>query len=199
MSIKWIIFDMCGVLIEDAYQHIFREVSKEKGYDHLTFMDEIREPLDKTMQGIISERDFFQIILKRFDLNFTIKELEEKLIAGFVKIEDTWKVVENLKDKGYKLAILSDMGKEMVEKEMNTLELRKYFDELIFSSETGYKKPQLELFKIALEKLNSKPEECIFIDDKKRNTDAAKKLHINTITFETPEKLEEKLKNIKIL
>jgi len=44
-----------------------------------------------------------------------------------------------------------------------------------------------------LQKLGSKPEECVFIDDQAKNLLPAKELGMATIEFKNPEQLEEDL------
>lgn len=56
------------------------------------------------------------------------------------------------------------------------------FDETIFSYEVGCLKPKSKIYSIALNKMNAKPEECIFIGDGGSNElKGAKKLGIKTI------------------
>ncbi|MDN3955068.1 HAD family hydrolase [Sporolactobacillus laevolacticus] len=43
--------------------------------------------------------------------------------------------------------------------------LSRFFDYAVFSYEVGYLKPETEIYRIALERMNARPEECIFIGD----------------------------------
>jgi putative hydrolase of the HAD superfamily len=77
-------------------------------------------------------------------------------------------------------------------------DLFKSFDPLIFSCDVGFRKPDPKIYEIALEKLKCDPEECIFIDDKKRNSDGAEKLGMKGIVFEEVSKLIEDLSNFGV-
>lgn len=60
--------------------------------------------------------------------------------------------------------------------------LNKLFDDKIFSYEVGYLKPQIEIYEIALKKMNVNPEECIFIGDGGSDElKGAKELGIKTV------------------
>ena len=59
-------------------------------------------------------------------------------------------------------------------------------------------KPEEEIYKLILKRYNLIAEESIFIDDTKLNIEGAEKLSINTLLFETPEKLRSDLKNLNI-
>lgn len=59
------------------------------------------------------------------------------------------------------------------------------FKSLIFSFETGFRKPQPQIFQLALDQTNHQPSECIFIDDSLKNLDGAAKLGIQTYHCQT--------------
>jgi putative hydrolase of the HAD superfamily len=54
-------------------------------------------------------------------------------------------------------------------------------DEIIISAEEGVAKPDHEFYEIALKRLNSKAENCIFVDDLIENVNAAIALGMNAI------------------
>jgi len=59
--------------------------------------------------------------------------------------------------------------------------LRDYFDIIIESAKVGIRKPDPNIYIMALNQLNLKPEDCIFLDDLGHNLKSAKKLGITTI------------------
>jgi glucose-1-phosphatase len=52
------------------------------------------------------------------------------------------------------------------------------FQKVYFSYEMGLRKPNPEIYKVVLSEHNLKPEETLFVDDKKENTSSAKSLGI---------------------
>jgi Na+-driven multidrug efflux pump len=56
-----------------------------------------------------------------------------------------------------------------------------------------------EFYKLLLNKLHGDPTNSIMIDDNIKNIEAAKSIHMNTIHFETAQKLEEDLKKFNLL
>lgn len=75
-----------------------------------------------------------------------------------------------------------------------------FFDTLFLSYEMGICKPDARIFLKALEMEQMKADECLFIDDSKKNTDAAEKVGIHTL-FVTSNSdwmpaLEERLKEL---
>lgn len=84
------------------------------------------------------------------DVAPTLRALKEKFILGIVS--DTWPSLER---------VFINRG------------LREYFSTFIMSSIHGSYKAEKILFKIALEELNIKPSEAIFVDDSESNLEAA--------------------------
>jgi putative hydrolase of the HAD superfamily len=100
---------------------------------------------------------------------------------------------QQLKHRGIRTAILSNMGDTVlanIEREFNWLP---QFDVLIWSFQHKMAKPAPEIYKIVLDRLGTRPEETLFIDDKLANIEAAHALGIRGIQFSTIEKLRETL------
>ena len=69
-----------------------------------------------------------------------------------------------LKEQGMKLLLLSNAQNCFIYNEL-PVEVRRLFDVTLISEEVGVKKPSKEVFKLAFEKLNMKPEETVFVGD----------------------------------
>ena len=70
--------------------------------------------------------------------------------------------------------------------ELNAVGLADFFDPLLVSSDYGYRKPDLRLFKKALKKMNMKPEEVIFIgNDLYRDIYGANEMGIKSVFFKS--------------
>ena len=105
------------------------------------------------------------------------------------------KFVRSLKSKGYKIAILSNTDAAAV-KRLKNLKIVNEFDVAVFSCEVGVLKPDKRIYKLALEKLDVRPEEAIFIDDQERWVEAARRLGIRGIVFQDINDLQQKIKLI---
>lgn len=73
------------------------------------------------------------------------------------------------------------------------------FDEYVLSYEEGFIKPQPQIYGIALEKANANADECVFIDDRKENIEAAKKFGINTILFDPQKDLRSEFGKLGLI
>jgi epoxide hydrolase-like predicted phosphatase len=69
------------------------------------------------------------------------------------------------------------------------------FDVVVNSARVGVRKPDQAIFELTLSRLALRPEECLLVDDKKRNTEAAEALGIKAITFRSAADLIRRLKD----
>ena len=57
---------------------------------------------------------------------------------------------------------------------------------------------ETKLVQDVVQKINEKPEDCLFIDDVEENLEPAREMGIKTILFRSQEQLEEELKGIGV-
>ena len=98
----------------------------------------------------------------------------------------------------------TDVGKSFAESVAETFPVVKdkfsvfgMMDGIVMSGEEMISKPDLRIYQILLDRYGLKAEECVFIDDRKSNTEAGEKLGIQGIVFENCEQAKAALENIK--
>jgi HAD superfamily hydrolase (TIGR01549 family) len=96
-------------------------------------------------------------------------QIYENMIENEVKsvklYQETLSVLKRLKDRGLKLGLISNSAFSY-KTPFYDLGLDLYFDTTLFSFEVGMKKPNLEIYKLILQKLDVLPDQCIMIGDK---------------------------------
>ncbi|KUK76593.1 MAG: HAD-superfamily hydrolase, subfamily IA, variant 1 [candidate division WS6 bacterium 34_10] len=100
-------------------------------------------------------------------------------------------VKENLKrlSKNYKLGVLSNSLPSRRHHELKIDDIDKYFDQIIISSEVGVRKPNKEIYEIAIEKSGFKKDEILYIDDKESYLNGALDAGIqNVVLYKTESK-----------
>ena len=83
----------------------------------------------------------------------------------------------------YKIALLSNIGTDMMDGFFTPEERRELFDAVVLSGEVGYTKPDPEIFKLVCGKLGVLPAEAVMIDDVESNVDAAKRLGMQGVCY----------------
>ena len=69
----------------------------------------------------------------------------------------------------------------------------------VYSFDVGFRKPEKEIYEIAMQRANTKPQECLFIDDLLENIQAAKQIGIEGIHFRSSEQLKQDLVHLGII
>ncbi len=107
-------------------------------------------------------------------------------------------LLAELKEKGYKLYLLSDYP-ICFEYVWENFELFNMFDGRGVSYELHSRKREKTAFPLLLERYGLRAEECFFVDDLYLNTDAAKECGLGAHLFTTTENLREDLVKLGIL
>jgi HAD superfamily hydrolase (TIGR01509 family) len=110
-------------------------------------------------------------------------------------IAPTAKLIAELKDKGYKLYVLSNMSREFINF-LRQQEVYENFDGDVISCEVGVVKPMPEIYDLLLDRFALDPSETIFIDDRKENIKAAAQKGIGTFHFDRND-YEESCKRLR--
>ncbi len=98
-----------------------------------------------------------------------------------------------LKHRGLLTAIVSNMGDgvlELMEREFDWLSR---FDVLVWSYQLRVAKPDPAIYRYALEKLGTRPQETLFLDDRPANVEPAVAMGMRGLVFSTVEKLRRDL------
>ena len=96
--------------------------------------------------------------------------------------------------KHYPLYGLSNWSEEKFNVTRPKYDFFELFDGIVMSGVEKEIKPEPRLFEILIERYRLTPEETVFTDDSLPNIKTAEKLGFQAIHFETPEKLEQSLK-----
>jgi len=92
-------------------------------------------------------------------------------------------LTRDLRRAGYKTAILSNMEPRMLAAMRKKLNWLDEFDAQIYSCEVGTVKPEAAIYLLCCQKVGCTPQEALFLDDKKVNTEGAKEVGIESYVF----------------
>ncbi len=196
---KNIIFDLGNVLLSfNPMEYLKSKISEEKIQEvyKAIFQSEEWIMLDR---GTITEKEAINNIIEKNSIyRDDISLAFEDWYAILKPIEETIKVLEDLKRKGYNIYYLSNFH-ELAFKEVSTKNsFFELFDGGVVSYEEKIIKPEEEIYRLILKRYNLTPSETIFIDDTKVNVEGAEKLGITTIFLENPRKLREELRKLSL-
>ncbi len=192
MSAKVIIFDFFGVICSEVAPFWFQKyISKKEVQKYKKFYFEPADSVEISDDKLLEN-------LSRFS-DETAKKVKGELY-NLVKINyDVVKIIKNLK-QNHKIGICSNSNSKFLYTILQANELINLFDSIIISSEYGVTKPDVRIYKFALEQLSASPQETIFIDDNPKNIQGAEQVGIKSILFTNPKELViELLKSTDII
>jgi len=104
----------------------------------------------------------------------------------------------DLKEKGYKLGIITDGSLDSAYEILLRLGIVNFFDTIVVSEEVGVEKPDTKIFHEALRRLKSEPTETIMIGDNlERDIHGGKQLGMVTVLMQRYKLQEESETSIK--
>ena len=203
MEIKAVVFDYGGVIAFFQDDKSMEEMAELAGIDPVLMKRIYWESRSSYDKGLVNGCEFFKNILSGIGI-FPDSDLLELLVSCDVK---SWSHVNpksealilELKNSGIKLGVLSNIIQEFLDKVKETLPVFKLFDTLVFSCEVKSIKPEEEIYRILLSKLNCKAEEVVFFDDLEANVNAAKDLGIQAFLWKDTEDARKKMEDLCLL
>lgn len=201
-KIKNIIFDLGGVLIDWNPDYVFKEVFKDDEklawfYREICTMDwnenqDAGYPLKKATEERIAlfpqYEDWIRMYYGRW------KEMLGESIQGTVDL-----LKQCVDSPALKVVALTNWSAETFPIALKKFDFLQWFEGIVVSGEEMTRKPFPDIYQTTLKRFDLKPEQSLFIDDNKRNIEAAKALGIHCIHFSSPQQLEKELKKLSVL
>ncbi len=196
MTLNTFIFDCFGVVCSPVLNGWYQTHSQKHG-----FVDEnLQEVFRQFDLGQVSEDDILDYFSQYPGVTKDRTLLRQEIDSYLTIDEDLVVIMKKLKQKGYKIVLLSNANNAFFERKIYTQypEFKDLFNEIVISSVVGMVKPGSEIYLHALDLVQSKPGESLFIDDSKSNVDAAMILGIGGYVFTETSSFVEYLRSIGI-
>ena len=203
MNITTVIFDFGYVLSLPPRVSDYLNLAKLAGIDDNAFEGIYWSQRADYDRGTISGPAYWRRVAEAAGV-----EIAPAQIGGLIAADiDIWmranpvmmEWVRVLKNHGLKIAVLSNMPIEI------STHMRRHapwfgdFDYVCFSAEVQLAKPEAAIFYACLNVVGSKPEECLFIDDRADNVEAARALGMCAVKFVCVEELAADVKPYNLL
>lgn len=163
---KLIIFDLIDTLANsDGIVKATELLEKDLGKESIKLLID---------DGQIDKEPTVNSVICKFKKKRSITNEQEKLVRQWVEwsdislYEDAIQVLKYLKSKGYRIAIISNSPPTSKDT-INDLGIKNMIDNSFFSFETGYRKPEKEIFEFVLNKIGVDPKDAVMIGDSMKN------------------------------
>lgn len=196
-SIKNIIFDLGGVLIDWNPDKVYNEVFKNDAKKMAHFYNTI------CTQDWNENQDAGYPMAKATEERIALFPEYENEIRMFYgrwddmlgdQIQETVDVLKTLADHpNYKVVALTNWSHETFPRALAKFEFLQWFEGIIVSGEEKTRKPFAEIYALTLSRFDLVANQSLFIDDNLRNVEAARELGIHSIHFKSPEQMKKEL------
>lgn len=198
-GIKNIIFDLGGVILNIDYSKTARAFINLgiTNFNELYTQIHASTLFDDLECGKIEPDAFVQELNTQGSVNLSTQQITQAWNAMLLNFPpERMELLKSLKTR-YRTFLLSNTN-AIHHKEFNGMlaaakvdgTLEDYFEKAYYSHVIGYRKPNKEAYEFVLNDNNLKPEETMFIDDTKPNTDASSLLGIKSIYLQPPQGIE---------
>ena len=181
--IRTLIFDIGNVLADfdwRGYLDGWKLSEEEDGIvERALFLSPMWKEVDR---GSLPDEELLEIIcreaaghedlVRRVYAGAGMSVRENSYAAGLLK---------QLKEKGYRIYILSNYGKTFYEQLRPSFRFLEYTDGQVVSYQEKYVKPEPEIYETLLSRYGICPEETVFFDDLPANLEAAKEFGIHPV------------------
>ena len=200
-NIKAIIFDAYGTLFDvnsaaescknkigdkwEAFANYWRITQLEYTWlrslmkKHKNFWEITEDSLDKSMNV--------------FDIDNSMRGELLNLYRVLSPFEEVPSTLKKLKEKKYKLSILSNGTPELIKELVESNNLREYFEDTFSIEEVGIYKPDPRVYEIPLKKYSLKKEEMIFLSSNTWDVSGAGNFGYNTVWVNRNQNIFDKL------
>lgn len=201
-----VIFDLNDVLVLDGWRIAYTKLAEKLGCESVEEMWEgplrgWQEHWKEAYRGEKDEEEIYLLIASAF--KEPQKTLVMKAFHGYEKESalnrEVLEIARELKSAGYKLGILANSTPSWYQRWHAFLEKSEIFDVILVSSEIGAIKPEKKAFRAVIESFRVNPGDCVFIDDRQANIEAAEKFGMEGILFTNAANLRAVLQKKKIL
>ncbi len=185
MTVKQVIFDLGGVLVEWNPPAIAGSFTRDRNLQALVLDQILLHPdWSELDRGAFSESQAAARMSARSGLSVaTIKQLFDLVRRSLTAIEETVGLLDRLADRGVPCYGLSNMSPANYTYLVETHDFFKRFREIVVSGHEKIIKPDPAIYRLACDRFQLVPGETLFLDDSLPNITAAQDFGLQAMHF----------------
>jgi len=194
-EIKALFWDVGGVILSNAWDRTQRLRALQQFHlDEIEFHDRHEMVVSSLERGKISFDEYLDRTVFYRDRTFTRDAFKEFVFSLSRPDDDSLKLARAIAKTGrYRMSTINNESRELNAYRIQTFGLHEIFTLFVSSCYVGLRKPEPAIYRVALEITESVPNECVFIDDRALNLDAARRLGMHTIEMKDAAQLHREL------
>jgi putative hydrolase of the HAD superfamily len=195
-----IFWDVGGVFLSNAWDHYERAEAIEKfGLDGKEFQQRHESVVSDFEGGRLSLGDYLDRTVFYQPRPFTREVFQQFMFSRSQPKQDVLQFARDLAKTGkYLFGTINNESTELNEFRIRTFRLRDIFDVFVSSCYVGLRKPDREIYNLALRLTQRAPAECCFIDDRQQNLEPAQELGMHSILMKDAKHLSDTLSQLGV-
>ena len=182
-GIKFLFVDIGGVLLTDGWGHVFRKLA-DKAFKLNSKETENRhnQILDTYELGKFTIEEYLNWVVFYEERSFTPAQFREFMFAQSKPYPKMIELVRSLKAKyGLKIVVVSNEARELNAYRIRKFELDGFVDSFISSCFVHLRKPDADIFRLALDISQAKAPQVVYIENTSMFVQIAEGLGIRSI------------------
>jgi putative hydrolase of the HAD superfamily len=190
-AIRAIFWDVGGVLLSNAWDHTERADALEHFHlDAEEFHDRHEMVVSSFERGKITLDEYLDRTVFYRTRPFARDAFREYMFSLTQLIPEVLTFAQGLADSGkYFMGTINNESRELNDYRIEKFGLRRMFRVFVSSCFVGLRKPEEDIYRLALEITQIPAEECCFIDDRAANLECPAKLGMHTVQMQQVEQL----------
>jgi putative hydrolase of the HAD superfamily len=196
-KITHLFVDIGGVLLTNGWDRYSRKLAATQFHlDWDDFEDRHRAAFEIFEVGKITLEEYLNLVVFYKKRKFTRVQFRRFIFEQSKPFPEMIDLIRDLKAKyGLKVVIVSNEAKEINDYRVKKFKLRSFVDVLISSSNVHLRKPEVEIYHMALSISLAQPDQVIYIENTPIFVEIAESLGIKSILHTDCDSTSKKLKS----
>jgi putative hydrolase of the HAD superfamily len=181
--IATLFLDIGGVLLTNGWDHNIRTRAAENfSLDYEEMNERHHLTFDTYEEGKLSLDEYLNRVVFYEKRSFSREEFKAFMYAQSQPFPEMIELMRGLKVQyGLEVAAVSNEGRELTVYRVQQFKLGTFIDFFVSSCFVHYRKPDEDIYRIALDIAQARPEQVLYIDDRAMFVEVAQGLGINGI------------------
>jgi putative hydrolase of the HAD superfamily len=181
--ITTLFLDIGGILLTNGWDHNIRTHAADKfGLDYEEMNERHHLTFDTYEEGKLSLDEYLNRVVFYEKRLFSREEFKAFMYAQSQPFPEMIELMRGLKAQyGLEVAAVSNEGRELTVYRVEQFQLGTFIDFFVSSCFVHYRKPDEDIYRIALDIAQVRPEQVVYIDDRAMFVEVARGLGINGI------------------
>ncbi len=199
-SLRALLWDVGGVLLTNAWDRTERAKALEHfNLDPDEFQSRHEMLVSSFERGKITLDDYLERTIFYRERPFAIAEFRDYMFTLSAPFPDVLKFAQALGSSNkYFMGTINNESRELNDYRIERFGLKNIFRVFVSSCFVGLRKPERDIYRLALELIQIPADQCCFIDDRALNLESAAKMGMHTIEIKNADQLRSELEKLGV-